>query len=560
MLSEDQQLKPLVLIVDDDMFMRGMLQNLLEGQGYRVVEAHDGVKAIEEFQRCLPDLVLMDAAMPNLDGFKACAQLKRLDTGADVPVIMITALDDETSVNKAFEAGAVEYITKPVHWAVLRHRVAIIIQARRTKAALQKSEARFRGIFEQAAMGIALVDLAGHLIHSNPAIQQMLGVEEHQLRRKLFNKFFYPYDTTVEKEFYQQLLAGERQMYQMEKYFFRENSSMLWARLTTSLVRDEDSNPLYLVQMIEDITERKRAEAKQRLATKVFETTSDGVMITNAEGNIIDVNQAFLLISGYGYEDVLDKNPRLLQSGHHDKNFFEEMWLKARETGRWRGEISNRRQNGEIYSTWMSLSAVRGEHNEVTHYVAVYSDISQFQENDQRLRLLTHYDSLTELPNRLLFYEQLTRACRQEERLALLYLDLDDFKQINESFGFDAGDEFLRVTARRLRQCIREGDSLSRLDGDEFGVILTPLRQDYDVRVIAEKIFMRITEPVIIHGQSLQVDCNIGISFYPDDEVASQHDNVEVLIQHADMAMYLAKELGKNTYHIYSESSLDKID
>lgn len=553
MLSENQQ-SPLVLVVDDDVFMRSMLQNLLEEQGYRVTEAQNGVNALEEFQHCSPDLVLMDAAMPVMDGFMACAQLKKLETGADIPVIMITALDDEQSVNRAFEAGATEYITKPVHWSVLRHRVEIILHARQAAAALEASEARFRGIFEQAAMGIALVTMSGQLIQSNPAAKKMLGIEEMDLRGKLFNKFFYPYDTAVEKEFYQQLLAGERDYYQMEKYFFRKNTPILWARLTTSLVREADNTPQFIIQMIEDITERKRAQAKQRLAAKVFETTSDGIMITNAESHIIDVNQAFLALTGYSYEEVLDKNPRILQSGHHDRVFYEEMWAATRETGRWRGEIWNQRKNGEVYSSWMSMSAVRGEHNEVTHYVAVYSDLSALKQDDQRLRLLTHYDSLTELPNRLLFYEYLTRACRQEERLALLYLDLDDFKQINEDFGFDVGDDFIKVIAHRLQQCVREGDTVSRLEGDEFGIILSPIHQDYDVRIIAEKIIASISEPALINGQLPQIDCNVGISFYPDDQMASQHESVEILIQHADMAMYLAKEAGINTYHIYSES------
>jgi diguanylate cyclase (GGDEF)-like protein/PAS domain S-box-containing protein len=556
MLTEVQQ-PPLILVVDDDVFMRGMLQNLLEKQGYRVAVATEGVKALEEFQRCVPNLVLMDAAMPIMDGFMACAELKKLKSGAEVPVIMITSLDDEQSVDKAFEVGAVEYITKPIHWAVLRHRVEVILHAWHAQTALRKSEARFRGIFEQAAMGIALVNMDGQLIHGNPATQKMLGLDDEELRNKLFNKFFHPYDTTVEKEFYQQLLDGTRSYYQMEKYFFREDTPMLWARLTTSLVRDADGAPQFLIQMIEDITERKRAEASLRLAAKVFENTSDSVIITDAEGNIIDVNQAFLLTTGYSYEDVLDKNPRFLQSGRHDKAFYEEMLFTAIETGRWRGEIWNRRKNGELYSTWMSMSAVRGEQNEVTHYVAVYSDISALKKDERRMQLLTHYDALTELPNKLLFHEYLTRACRQDEHLALLHLDLDDFKQINETFGFEVGDEVLKIIAQRLKQCLREGDSVSRLEGDDFGIILSPIHQDSDVRVVADKIFASITEPVLINGyapqSAPQVDCNIGICCYPGAQKNSADDSVKMLIQHADMAMYLAKEAGQNTYYIYTD-------
>lgn len=544
---------PLILVVDDDIFMRGMLQNLLESQHYRVVEAADGAAAIQAFSTYQPDLVLLDAAMPIMDGFIACTELRKLRTAEELPIIMITALDDENSVDRAFAAGAVEYITKPIHWAVLRHRVQVIFRARQAQIAIRESENRFRGIFECAAMGIALVDLAGHLLHCNLALQRMLGHSEHELRGKLFNKLFYPYETTIEKEFHQQLLNDHRSDYQMEKYFFRPNSPMLWGRLTTSLVRDANQRPQYLIQMVEDITERKRSQAKQRLATKVFETTTDGIMITNAEGNIVDVNQAFLMMTGYNYEEILDHNPRFLKSNHHDKTFYDQMWASTRETGRWNGQIWNRHKQGEIFSMWVSLNAVRGEHNEVTHYLAVYSDLSRLKDDDQRMRLLTHYDSLTELPNRLLFNEYLTRACRQGERLALLYLDLDDFKNINEKFGYDLGDEFLKILAKRLKQCVHEGDTVSRLEGDEFGIILSTIHQDYDARLMAEKIFDTLTAPVSLGGQSLQIDCNLGICFYPEESISDSNRNwVEILVQHADMAMYLAKEMGKNTYYVYT--------
>ncbi len=547
---------PLVLVVDDDVFMRGMLQNLLETQNYRVAEAQDGMTALEEFQRLGPDLILLDAAMPVMDGFTACAQLKNLPNGHEVPIIMITSLDDERSVDRAFEVGAVEYITKPVHWAVLRHRVEVILQARQAQAALQESEARFRGIFEQAAMGIALLDAHGYLLDSNSAVQQMLGHSAEELRGKLFNKFFYPYDTAIEREFHQQLLQQHSHHYQMEKYFFRKNSPMSWGRLTTSLVRNSENKPQYWVQMIEDITERKRAQTRQRLAAKVFETTSDGIMITNAEGNITDVNQTFLLMTGYRYEEVLDKNPRFLQSGHHDRTFYEEMWAITRETGRWSGQIWNKRKNGDVFSMWISLNAVRGEHNEITHYVAVYSDISSLKEDDQRMRLLTHYDSLTELPNRLLFHECLTRACRQEQKIALLYIDLDDFKQVNEDFSYDVGDDALKEIAKRLKHCIREGDQVCRVEGDEFAVILSPIYQEYDARVIAEKILDTLNSPFTLQGHTLQIDSNIGMSFYPP-QLLNIRENVEILVQYADIAMCLAKELGPNTYHVYSDTEIE---
>jgi len=380
MLIEDQQ-PPLVLIVDDDIFVRSMLESLLEKQGYRVTTASNGANALEEFQRCHPNLVLMDAVMPVMGGFKACAELKKL-SDADVPVIMVTSLDDEQSVNEAFEAGAVEYITKPIHWAVLRHRLAVILQTRRTQSALRKSEARFRGIFEQAAIGIALVNMDGQLIDSNPTTQKMLELDEMNLRGKLFHQFFHPIDTIP--EFYQPVLEGTRHYYQIEKSFFRKKNALIsWARLTTSLVKETNGTPPFFVCMIEDITEHKRVKTLLHLAAKVFETTTNSVIITNAEGNIIDVNQAFLLTTGYSYEEMLDKNLRLLQSERHDQAFYKTMWEIALETGHWSGEIHNRCKNGEIYSAWMSLSMVQDEHNKAIHYVAVYSELNALRQNGQ---------------------------------------------------------------------------------------------------------------------------------------------------------------------------------
>jgi len=553
MFSEYEQ-APLILVTDDDPFLRSMLRNLLEEQGYVVIEAVNGEQAIEQFKQRRPDLILLDAMMPVMDGFTACRAIRDIDDGADTPIIMITSLDDEDSVDKAFSAGSLEYVTKPVHWAVLRHRVKVTLQARWAEVALRRSEARFRGIFEFSAMGIALTDIDGHVQHVNPAMQKILGLTEHEVHHKLFGKLFYPYDTTVEKEFHQQLVNNKRDFYQMEKYFFRGQSLMLWGRITTSLIKSPNEEPQFIVQMVEDVTERKRAQSKQRLATKVFETTSDAVVITNAEGKIVDVNQSFLLSTGYRYEEVLDQNPRILKSGNHDDAFYEEMWVQARETGRWRGEIWNKRKDGDVFSTWLSLSAVRGEHNEITHYVAVYSDIDSLQEDDERMRLLTHYDSLTKLPNRLLFHEQLTRACRQGERVALLYLDLDDFKEVNETFGFDVGDDYLRLIAQLLKNCLREGDSIARVDGDEFVIILSSINQDYDVRLVAERIFQQLAQPIEVNGRELQIDANIGISFFPEIDDCDEQFAIEVLVQHADMAMYLAKEQGKNTYFVYTET------
>ncbi|MDM8564232.1 PAS domain S-box protein [Candidatus Halobeggiatoa sp. HSG11] len=534
---------PLILIVDDDIFMRGMLQNLLKGKGYSVVVAGEGTVALEEFQRCSPDLVLMDAAMPVMDGFAACSELKNLPGGADVPIIMITSLDDEDSVDKAFAVGAAEYITKPVHWAVLRHRIEILLKARFASIALQESEIRFRGIFEQVAIGMALLDINGKVIHSNPAVQHMLGMEEQEIYGKLFNNLFHSYDSELEKKLHQQLLDGRCTHYQIEKYFFTSNSSVAWIRLTTSIVKNDTTN--FFVQIIENITKHKRDKISLHLADKMFETISDAVLITNAEGNIINANQSFLSITGYKYEDIVDQNPNFLRSEKYDDSFYTEMWNTINETGHWNGEIWNRYNDGKEYLVWMSMSAIRGENNSISHYVAVYSDLNSVDK--QQTYYLTHYDNLTKLPNKLLFTEYLARICRQEEHLAVLYINLNDFKEINEQFGFNNGDEAIKIIAQRLKSCVKGGDVISHLGGDKFGIILFPIKQELNINIIADRIITNISTPILIEERDLHISCNIGICFCPDTEIRK----TETLIQNSEVAMLKAKEIGINSYHIF---------
>ncbi|MDM8568126.1 PAS domain S-box protein [Thiotrichales bacterium HSG1] len=360
---------PLILVVDDDIFIRGMLKNLLKGKGYSVVVASEGVNALKEFLRCSPDLVLMDAAMPVMDGFVACSELKNLPGGNDVPVIMITSLDDENSVDKAFAVGAAEYINKPVHWPVLRHRVEILLQARFADIALRKSEARFRGIFEQVAIGMALLDMDGKIIHSNSALQNMLNIGEQEIYGKQFNSLFHFYDSELEKELHQQMLDGFREHYQLEKHFF--NSEIVWVRLTTSIVKNDVTN--FFVQIVENITKHKMDKVSLNISNKVFETTSDAVLITNANGNIINANRSFLSITGYKYEEILGQNYSFLHSEKHDD--YTKIWDTISDTGYWNGEIWNRYNDGKDYLVWASIKAIHGDDSNITHYVAVYSKV-----------------------------------------------------------------------------------------------------------------------------------------------------------------------------------------
>jgi diguanylate cyclase (GGDEF)-like protein/PAS domain S-box-containing protein len=286
------------------------------------------------------------------------------------------------------------------------------------------------------------------------------------------------------------------------------------------------------------------------LMGKVFENAAEGVLITDPAGIILSVNHAFSEFTGYSAEEAIGKTPALLRSGRQSDAFYRHMWLTLQNEGQWEGEIWNRRKDGKHYLEWLTISGVRDESGTITHYVAVFSDITTEKENEERLYRLAHYDLLTELPNRMLFYDRLRqgllRARRNRRRVAIMFLDLDGFKQVNDELGHPAGDELLRQVARRLTGVLRASDTVSRFGGDEFTVAIPDLAADEDVSRVAQKIIAAVAKPYYLGSHRAQVTTSIGIALYPD-----HGDEPDALITHADMAMYETKNAGKNNYRFF---------
>ncbi|MDD5242105.1 MAG: EAL domain-containing protein [Sulfuricella sp.] len=294
-----------------------------------------------------------------------------------------------------------------------------------------------------------------------------------------------------------------------------------------------------------------------KLADKIFEYASEGVLITSPQGNILNVNNAFTTVTGYSREEVLGKSPGLLNSGRQDATFYRAMWQALLETGRWQGEIWNRRKNGEIYLEWLSITAVKDDENRPTHYVAIFSDITTVKENEQRIHNLAYFDALTELPNRVLFQDRLQQAMARAERdhklVALMLLDLDRFKLINDTLGHTAGDVLLMDAAGRIGECVRESDTVARLGGDEFTVILPDMDNAISASQVAQKIIDTLAMPFTLEGRQVFITASIGISLYP-----SNGESVETLTKAADIAMYHAKEQGRNNYQFFRHSASDE--
>ena len=329
----------------------------------------------------------------------------------------------------------------------------------------------------------------------------------------------------------------------------RKDGSMLYIEASVRYI--ELGEKAYLVSQIRDIGERLEMDRQLRLARSVLENIPEGVMITNSDLEILSVNPAFSATTGYEEAEVIGQSPKILSSGRHDAAYYHDMWRAINTTGHWEGEIWNRRKDGDIYPEWLAIYTIRDAQDEVCFYAAFFSDSTSQLHVRKRLHTLAYYDPLTQLPNRLLFQDRLTNALINAERdgrpLALLFLDLDEFKGINDDYGHIVGDEVLCEVARRLRIATRASDTVSRLAGDEFTIIVQGFERDEDVEVVAHKLIKAFQEPFILNEQMLTISTSIGIALYPQDGTESQE-----LLSHADEAMYRAKSSGRNHFVRYS--------
>ncbi|MBK1695253.1 bifunctional diguanylate cyclase/phosphodiesterase [Chromatium weissei] len=315
--------------------------------------------------------------------------------------------------------------------------------------------------------------------------------------------------------------------------------------------RNATGQPLRMIVTHTDITDRRRTTEQLQLAASVFVHAREGIMITDANGTILDVNAAFTYITGYHHDEVIGRNPRLLKSNRHDAEFYTAMWRSLIDEGQWIGETWNRRKNGEVYAQMQTISAVRNAQGTTQHYVSLMSDITSMKEHQRQLEYIAHYDALTSLPNRLLLAYRLDQAMTQTKRrqqsLAVVYLDLDGFKAINDNHGHDAGDQLLMTVATRMKQNLRDCDTLARLGGDEFVAVLVDLEHSACCVPMLTRLLRAAAQPVHFDDLVLQVSASIGVTFYPQfDDV-----NADQLLRQADQAMYQAKLSGKNRYQCF---------
>jgi len=305
------------------------------------------------------------------------------------------------------------------------------------------------------------------------------------------------------------------------------------------------------------VTEIDKSQRKLRQAAAVFSSSLDGIIITDATGKIIAVNHALTTITGYSEQEVLGKDPSIFKSDRHDQAFYEEIWESIKKIGQWRGEIWNQRKNGEHFPTLLTIKAVSDDHNKISHHVGILTDISTIKETEEKLSQLAHHDPLTQLPNRLLLNSRLQHALQHAERkethVGILFLDLDRFKNINDSMGHTQGDHLLKLVASRLADAMRAEDTIARLGGDEFVILVEELEDMQGIIKIAKNTLNLFKQPFHIYDQDIFIEASIGISIYPNDG-----KNTDTLLRNADAAMYRAKEKGRNNYQFYTKALTDK--
>lgn len=427
--------------------------------------------------------------------------------------------------------------------------------AQRAREALQQeiaeTKSRMDNILDSIDQVIWSADAnSGQLLFLNRAIETICArpLRDFFANASLWRSVVHPDDAALGTAVLKKL--RETDAVSAEFRILRPNGEVRWVSNQAWLIRDAAGTPLRVDGVMSDINERKRAQAELELSAKVFEQSAESIVICDADNRILSVNGAFCEITGYSREEAIGRNPSMLKSGRHDRDFYLQMWRELAESGRWQGEIWDRRKSGDVYPAFLSISALYDASGKVSHYIGMSSDISQHKQAEERIRKLVHFDALTGLPNRALLADRITQATIHAQRgkrsMALMFLDLDRFKTINDSLGHRVGDEVLVETARRLVRTVREEDTVSRLGGDEF-ILLLPNTDADAAAHAAQKAIEAMALPFHIGADELTISPSIGIAMYPADG----HDT-EGLIQCADVAMYKAKESGRKAFRFFT--------
>jgi diguanylate cyclase (GGDEF)-like protein/PAS domain S-box-containing protein len=533
-----------VMVVDDDEAARLMIIITLEQAGFKVIDAADCASARRIFELQKLDLVMLDVLLPDGDGFSLCTEFLQHPNGRDLPIAMVTGLDDVQSIRMAYQCGATDFITKPVSLGTLPYRIQYILRASHAFFDLSVSESKTRALLS------AIPDIIMRVQRDGRVLDMQVGSYVYDMDEWIYH---------VDGESLGRLPPGVHTAiasaidaaldgYGMQMLEFQWSQDLNRERFWEARIMLRDIDEVLIVAR--EITQRKKQDAQLRLSAKVFEGTNEAIMITDTQLNIVSVNRAYETIMGFSEAEVIGQNARTQGAKLITHSFFRNLLSILDEQGHWQGELENQRKNGEVFPCWYSISQVSNSRGEPENYIAIFSDITEFKNSRAQIEFLANHDNLTGLPNRVLLNDRLEMAIstarRHGAKVGVLFIDLDRFKNVNDSLGHSVGDQLLKEAGSRLSAIVRTGDTVARLGGDEFVVLLPNVRDDVYLADLTIKLRDILQLPYNISGISLHSTPSIGISIYPDDG-----DNVNALIKNADAAMYLAKEKGRNNYQFY---------
>jgi len=427
-----------------------------------------------------------------------------------------------------------------------------ITQRKLADVVLERSEEKFAKAFDSCPLAASISALEnGRFLEINASYERNFGWSRDDLIGKTSLEIgFWP--SQPAREAWLAEITRQQRVIDYETIWLHKSGSRHHVILSSQII--DLNGQRCILTYVSDISTRRRAEADLRLAAAAFES-QEGMVITDARGIILRVNRAFIDSTGYAAEEVLGQTPRILRSGRHDEEFYRQMWASVINTGSWQGEIWDRRKNGDIYPKWLTITAVKDETGAVTHYIGTHLDITERKRSEERIKALAFYDQLTGLPNRTLLVDRLRQAqiagVRSDDFGALLFIDLDNFKTLNDTFGHDRGDQLLRQVANRLTQAVRLEDTVARIGGDEFVVVLSALgtvdaMAASIAEMIADKILAVLNTPYLLNDAVHRSTASIGVTLFQGDRLG-----IDELMKQADLAMYKSKESGRNLVRFF---------
>jgi diguanylate cyclase (GGDEF)-like protein/PAS domain S-box-containing protein len=431
-----------------------------------------------------------------------------------------------------------------------------IFRLRQSRSALQKSESQLRSIIDASPIPHGLVDASNNVTYLNQAFINSFGYDLRDIPNlatwwlKAYPDPNYREQVKQRWQYYLNMSAKQLGNLDAIEADVRCKDGRVKHVLASATDVQQQADQSTQVVILYDISERKQAEERLKMAGRVFNQAHEGILVTDADGLIVDVNPAFSQITGYSREEVLGQSPSLLRSDKHSRVFFQEMWHSLHENGLWQGEIWNCNKQGELYAELLTISALVDEHGDTVNYLGLFSDITQTKEQQQALEMMAHYDMLTQLPNRTLFADRFNQAIAHSNRnhslLAVVFLDLDGFKPINDRYGHEIGDQLLIEVAQRIKACIRQDDTASRLGGDEFVLLLNDISSVAHCERLIKRIRHAIELPYMLDGDNISLSASLGITLYPLDQ-----SDADTLLRHADQAMYQAKLTGRSRHQFF---------